>query len=154
MASGSWSTTTTASSQVEIRHRPVSWRFSQLEFGETLQFYDDYHEEMILINSEFIYKSHKQSSKLNKFNIKIPNHNNILNAKFSPQNKYIGLQINPHELQIKTIRGEIVAIQQCRNIKSGNIIQNFHWINSKDSNICLITKNGIELYGFIASKKK
>lgn len=96
--SATWSTTTTASSQVEIRHRPVSWRFNRLEFGQTLEFYDDYHEEIILINSEFIYKSHKQSSKLNKFNIKIPNHTSILNAKFSPQNKYIGLQINPHEL--------------------------------------------------------
>lgn len=98
LSSPSWSTTTSTSSQVEIRHRPVSWRFNRSEFGETLEFYDDFHEEIVLINSEFIYKSHKQSSKLNKFNIKIPNHTSILNAKFSPQNKYIGLQINRHEL--------------------------------------------------------
>ena len=98
MTSATWSTATNTSSQVEIRQRPVSWRFPRQEFGETLQFYDDAHEEIVLVNSECIYKSHKQSSKLNRFNIKMPNHESILNAKFSPQNKYIGLQINIHEL--------------------------------------------------------
>ncbi len=88
----------TASSQVEIRQRPVSWRFPRSEYGETLSFYDDYHEEVILINSECVYKSHRQSSKLNRFNMKIPNHTAIRSAKFSPQNKYIGLQINEHEV--------------------------------------------------------
>ncbi len=53
----------------------------------------------------------------------------------------------------KTIRGEIVAIQQCRNIKSGNKILNFNWINTKDANIFLVTSLGIELYGFSAHKR-
>ena len=88
----------TASSQVEMRQRPVSWRFPRSEYGETLSFYDDYHAELILINSECVYKSHRRSSKLNRFNMVIPNHTAILSAKFSPQNKYIGLQINVHEV--------------------------------------------------------
>ena len=55
--------------------------------------------------------------------------------------------------QIKSVRGEIVSIQQCRNIKNGNRIIDFHWINTKDSNLCIITKNGVELYAFTANKK-
>ena len=96
--SGVRSKVTTASSQVEIRDRPVSWRFVRSECGATLSFYDEYHAEMILINSESVYKSHRERSKLKRFNMKIPNHTAILNAKFSPQNKYIGLQINVHEV--------------------------------------------------------
>eukprot|EP01083_Nonionella_stella_P124427 375690_1 len=132
----------------------LKWKFPRSEFGDKLQFYDDYHEEIILINSEAIYKSHKESSKLNKFNIKIPNHTSILNAKFSAQNKYIGLQINSHELQIKNIRGDIIAIQQCRNIKNGNHILNFHWISTKDANVCIVSAQGLELYGFSASNRQ
>ena len=46
-----------------------------------------------------------------------------------------------------------MAIQQCRGIKGGNRILDFFWINTKESNLCLITRNGIELYAFSTTTK-
>lgn len=89
---------TTQTSQVEIRDRPVSWRFCRQDYGPTRVFYDELHEEIILVTGEFVCKSHRASSKLNKFNMRIANHHTLLKAKFSPNNQYIGLQIAPSEL--------------------------------------------------------
>ena len=89
---------TTQISQVEIRDRPVSWRFCRQDYGPTRVFYDELHQEIVLVTAQFVCKSHRASSKMNRFSMRIPNHHQLLQVKFSPNNQFIGLQIGPSEL--------------------------------------------------------
>ena len=144
----------TRTSQIEILSKPVYWRYSREELGPTRVFYDEYHNEIILITSDFICKSHISSSKLTKFDIKLPNHSTILQAKFSFNNKWIGLQNEAYELKIIDIKGRIIGFQQCKNSKYGNKIMDFHFVISNIIDICVITLNGIEFYQLYPDKKK
>jgi len=134
-------------SQVEIRQRPVQWDLDGFnDHSVLLVFYDEYHQEIVLLTEHCIWVSHSPSCSLSKFQFSVYEYQHVKNAKFSPDKEFIGFQIETTEIKVLTRAGDMVAIQTCRNSKAANRILAFHWIISDAADLCLVTLHGAELY--------